>query len=353
MSEDAGIAVVCDGCRYKFRVKSKAAGRTLACPKCKHSVYIPDGSEQTTFDNLPSFEPPAKPSQLMQPSFQAPHIQTQPPAHQAVQVNVSSNSGAHSLGIASMVVGVLSFFICWIPFIGFGLSGLGFVLGAIGCIVAVTRKGSGIGYSIAGTALSSFGLALGMVYMLLLQGVCSGLDEMESQMHQQQADAFGESTETQQVFLDARKPAVLGNVQVEVIGATAGLVPLDRRITGGSTSSEESLLSISLRITNLSDSKKLSYSTWRDTTSFLSTDVCSLRDNFDNTYRRVGFPFSASIRGSTDSDSIYPGESIEDVLVFELPVDSASELFLTLPGQKVGERGEFRLLLDPSLISRT
>ena len=74
---------------------------------------------------------------------------TQP---QTVQVQMLRRGS--SLGVASLVLGTISFAICWVPLLGMlglPLSGLGFVLGLIGILVALVRKGSSIGYPIAGT----------------------------------------------------------------------------------------------------------------------------------------------------------------------------------------------------------
>jgi len=68
-----------------------------------------------------------------------------------------------------MVLGILAFLICWIPFLnllGLPLSRLGVLLGIIGIIISATRGGSGVGFPIAGTAIS--GLALVIVVWMYL-----------------------------------------------------------------------------------------------------------------------------------------------------------------------------------------
>lgn len=69
----------------------------------------------------------------------------------------------NSLGIASMVLGILAFVICWIPILnllGLPLSGLGLLLGIIGIVIAAVRRGSGIGFPIAGAAISGVALVI-------------------------------------------------------------------------------------------------------------------------------------------------------------------------------------------------
>src|SRR5207249_4641219 len=71
----------------------------------------------------------------------------------------------------SMILGILAFLICWIPLvgaIGFPLSALGLLLGVPGVVIALCRKGRGIGFPIAGLAISA--LAAWQWYILMLRG---------------------------------------------------------------------------------------------------------------------------------------------------------------------------------------
>jgi hypothetical protein len=80
-------------------------------------------------------------------------------ASPVIHVNAPASHG-NSLGIASMVLGILAFLICWIPvlnLLGLPLSGLGLLLGII---ISATRRGSGVGFSIAGTAISALALVV-------------------------------------------------------------------------------------------------------------------------------------------------------------------------------------------------
>lgn len=80
-----------------------------------------------------------------------------------------------SMGIASIVLGVLGLLICWIPIfgaLGIPLSGLGLILGVGGFVVAFRRQGSGIGFPITGIAISGLALAIAVsLAMLLAHGV--------------------------------------------------------------------------------------------------------------------------------------------------------------------------------------
>ena len=78
-----------------------------------------------------------------------------------LNVNVKSNS--NSLGIASIVLGVVALLICWIPFVGLisaAFAGVGLVLSLVGLGLSIKRGGQGIGYPIAGIALNGLPLAV-------------------------------------------------------------------------------------------------------------------------------------------------------------------------------------------------
>lgn len=78
---------------------------------------------------------------------------------------------SNSLGISSLILGIISFLVCWVPFLGFGLSGLGFLLGVVAIVVAMSRGGSGVGYGITGVALNSMGVLLGIFYLLVILSI--------------------------------------------------------------------------------------------------------------------------------------------------------------------------------------
>jgi hypothetical protein len=96
--------------------------------------------------------------------------------------NPGSKSGAvsHSLGISSLVLGVVALFFSLIPCLGalsLPLSSLGLLLGILGAVVAVSRSGHGIGYPVAGLALSLMALLLGLFWLVLLDGASHGIED--------------------------------------------------------------------------------------------------------------------------------------------------------------------------------
>ncbi len=99
--------------------------------------------------------------------------------------------------------------------------------------------------------------------------------------------------------------------------------------------SVDDLLMISLVLTNKRDDKKLDFSGWSGASGSAFT-AATLKDDLDNRYKRIGFGFTSEVKGQSKSQSIYPGESGTELLVFETPIGKASTLILSLPTLSVG-----------------
>ena len=79
--------------------------------------------------------------------------------------------GASVLGIISLVIGILGAIISLIPcigmFVGGPIAGIGLLLGVIGLIVSLKGKQSGVGFPIAGSAVSLLGLCIAGVWLAI------------------------------------------------------------------------------------------------------------------------------------------------------------------------------------------
>ena len=145
------IAVTCGGCGKRLKVPDSAAGKRGKCPQCGATVPIPEAEIEPL--PLKAAEPVA-----VQRVAAAPVAVMAPPVQnvQAVAVRVEAPRRGSGLGLAACILGVLAFVICWVPLIGLigvPLSALGLILGLIGLLVAILRKGAGIGFAIAGSAI--------------------------------------------------------------------------------------------------------------------------------------------------------------------------------------------------------
>ena len=179
------IEFSCPKCGRPIRVPDAAAGQSGQCKNCGTSQVVPTPKEfdqlvelieasavVPTSGNLPALAPdwceypvfapppPTFPPMVRPVAGEPP----QQPTH-VVTINVARESGAaHSLGIASMVLGIVALVVIWIPLVGLmvaPLGALGLLLGVVGSFVACRRNGSGIGYSIAGGAISALALLVG------------------------------------------------------------------------------------------------------------------------------------------------------------------------------------------------
>ena len=77
-----------------------------------------------------------------------------------------------------------------------------------------------------------------------------------------------------------------------------------------------------------------------------------LTDNDGNRYRGVSFSAPSVVKDAKTNESIYPGKSIVDAVVFELPIDGAEYLDLKLSAKGCKEDGEFRFRIPAEMINQ-
>jgi hypothetical protein len=335
------ITFSCPKCGRQIRVRDDAAGQSGKCNDCGAAICVPKPQETQILRPRKS-APPAIPDDEF--------LQVGPPQNPvAVQVNVQQPSkAAHSLGIASTVLGILAFLICWIPFVGvlgMPLSGLGLLLGVIGIILAVVRRGSGIGFSIAGSAIC--GLAL-LVAFTVTSAIVKAVDSVAQSARSTSVASDGFVPNSADQWQAASDVAQNDLVRVHVASARVGNVAL--KSFAGESESQDKLLQITLQIDNLSHTKKLDYRGWSGG-MFGITGAGTLEDDAGNRYKRIGFG-GTKVVGQQESESIYPSKSLSDVLVFEAPTDSAKTLRLTLPCSAYGGTGDLRITTPTSSIRK-
>ncbi len=119
-----------------------------------------------------------------------------------------------------------------------------------------------------------------------------------------------------------------GLVEVRYVTARVGKIAF---VAGESKHvSDKDLLQIQLWIENLSESTKLQYKGWGGD-SLASGNKAILRDDLGNVYKPVTFGILHRPAGQRSNESLYPGTSLQDILVFEVPVEKAKLMHLSLP----------------------
>jgi hypothetical protein len=111
------------------------------------------------------------------------------------------------------------------------------------------------------------------------------------------------------------------------------------------TRTRDNYLNITMLVSNLSTGKKMDFTTWRN-------DSATLTDDNGNTYKQIKFDslLNNHYTKAQDDVSIYPTNSFEDLLVFELPVANLKWLHLELPAENFGGSGMLRFEIPPSSI---
>lgn len=382
------ISVTCGGCGQKLKVADTAAGKHGKCPKCGAAVQIPEAELPCdVVEPVPLKRVESAPAQRVYAApiatMPAP-VATQAPPVQTVNVKLPRRGA--SLGIAACILGVLAFLICWVPLIGLvgvPLSALGLILGIIGLLVAVFRKGVGIGFAIAGSAICGLALfvaigstvATGKALEAGAKSMQSALNEGQK-TNQQVMPAAGHKPANRPAQPQARQPqkpapaaapekpaepeeqwasaadtVKQGDVTVRITSVQSGKVPLKAGFGDSESKSADPLLAIEVLIGNAGPNKKVEYHTFMGRGFSIGRDYASLRDNFGNIYKRIDFGISKPI-GSNESESIYPNKSITDVLVFEVPIDTVEYLNLELPAQSFGGTGMLRFRIPASMIQK-
>lgn len=386
------IEFACMHCGKQFKVKDEAAGKKGKCPQCGNMVEVPSPDAEVPLDEVGATIAPVQPHSVTRHAHTQGSPVVQPPplerghVAQAPSVNVHMPKRSSSLGIVSLILGVVAFLICWIPLVGvvsIPISALGVLLAVIGLLVALVRRGSGIGWPIGGGAVSGLALAIGIAQVaaigraaigraaeairqsgehanrtqqeIVTSGASSDSTREATARNTPEADTTGGQSPPsapEPEWASARNAVRQGDIELRVTRVLAGKVPLRSGFDEGESSSKDNLLAIHLEMVNRSQNKKLEYRSWLGRDIAFSRDYATLRDNFGNTYKRISFGFSTEIVGHTESESIYPGKSLGDVLVFELPIDTAEYLRLELPAENFGGEGMLRLQIPADMIQR-
>lgn len=401
------IPVTCPICNCKMKAPDSAAGKRVKCPKCGKALTV-----------LGTIENPPRPSRGIaspkppSPSGHRPerdsvdetgdenggglglHHRTRRPER---EIAPAADRASHSLGIASLVPGASALPFSLIPCIGMlslPLSCSGLLLGIGGGILAVARKGRGIGFPLAGSATSGLALIFGVVWLGFLAAADRSTNAMPRPLAQgneirpskapppvaagtgktggPSASKTATSKPPQEPstsasdqpagadqkdpplsrkhdeWVDAGNTVKLGDVRVSITSAVIDYVSFHD--FGRKKTSRDKLLMIRLKIENMSETRKLEHKGWSSQGGIFEANLPTLTGNFDNLYRLVHFGLGSVVEGQAVGETIYPGKVVEDVAVYEVPVDQAKLLRLELPAAAFGGTGKVRFQIRASQI---
>ena len=263
------------------------------------------------------------------------HPQLQPAP---VQVIVPQRPG-NGLAIASFTCGLLAVLTCCVPIVPWLLSAFGLLFGVLAIFVAFGRGGAGLGFTFAGLALSG----LAFIPILFIGGLIAAwsTNRATRASNTDNAPTVAGKGAAETKVSDVGKPQQQDDIRVTVLRAAIEKVQVSHY---SDKESMDELLTIRLRIENLSGTRKHSYSGWGKSSPFLSDSV-SLADYLGNRYALVHFGALARIVGQVATADIYPEKELEDLLVFERPVDAATAVLLTLPGKNAGAQSDFEFII--------
>ncbi len=146
-------------------------------------------------------------------------------------------------------------------------------------------------------------------------------------------------------------PVQIGTVKVELLKAQFGQVI---RLDPDSVipkRAENATFNVTLKITNLSDSKTVEYRAWTYPGLDRRRALAKLGDDQGFSHPSQSneqFPIQKSVPMLA---RIKAGESVTDILAFELTADKANTFTLTLPAESVGQPGEFTFSIPRSFMN--
>lgn len=361
------ILVGCPYCEKRVSVAASANGRTGQCPNCGRNVSVSRSSPQDARHSSTSPSPTAS-SQLESHwkhqsssgvgetkarSFEEWERQLFPQLTEEEEALLGGDEAQQNsriplmLGIASLVVGVVSTLAYWIPTVGLPIGAIGFFLGVAGVIVSLSKNGPGFGFAMGGAVLSLGSVGVGATYLVILAMIPNwDVDQSSRRVLQKTFEPIIPVEWTPSTL-----PLRSGNVQLQIQSMAVEQVSLESTTDDATFVSSDKYLVIWIAIFNLSDGEDVVFESWSQNSTLATADrETVLIDRSDRLYEQINLKRSQRVRGSVDSDTIPPGGLIECALVFERPKPSADRLRLSLPAQNTEEEGFFYFEIDATQI---
>jgi len=145
------------------------------------------------------------------------------------------------------------------------------------------------------------------------------------------------------VWEQADKTVRLGDLEVSI----ADVAVETQRL------SPETLLLIRLRLTHAGKKGELRYRSWGLAETAAATHLATLTEANGQKLRMRKFTPTARLKDQIPSAMLAPGETIDDVIVFEEPPEDVKLLRLSLPGAAYGAKGAIRFEIPGPIERRT
>jgi hypothetical protein len=342
------VVTECSSCGSKLTVPEHLLDREVKCPRCG-TVQV----AATTTKQPPPSQPLSGKSPRNADDDDDDERPVRPVRSVRKDASTETNGVALGLGIASLALGVVTLPFAFIPCIGMysiPVSAVSLILGVSGIIVVAASKKGSYGFPIAGSVVSFVSIAVVGLWFL----VCAGLIKGVTEGAKQNLEQFGKQLEEQQRreaadWVDASQNSVThGDVRIRIASVTLGRVDLQG--AAKKQQSDDDNLVIRITIENTAAENNISYKGW-STAAGVSPDAATLRDNFIAVYSAVTFarPVKGQVR---NPQTIKPGQSLEDILVFQKPLNNPQELRLELPAAAFGGLGKIKFRIPAAMIKR-
>ena len=166
------------------------------------------------------------------------------------------------------------------------------------------------------------------------------------------------TSEPTEKWYDASKEGILiGDIEVKIKKVAIGKVVSVGIMGDSEYKSKDDYLLVYLSVRNNNPHKKHDVRSWGHNIYYGTTsnnEAITLVDNYDNTYDRSFTQDTNNLKEGYISASLYPNKSIDDIAVFEIPVDGIEYLRLKLSVKWVDnkEEGFYRFQIPASMIKR-
>ncbi|MFN7019701.1 MAG: hypothetical protein ACK4WH_00050 [Phycisphaerales bacterium] len=306
---------------------------------------------------------------------------TDPPDQCSAQ---PSGSTSRDLGRVALGLGVVGLLMCWIPVVGavsMPICLIGLCAGGFGAWTAHTqlqrsRRASGsLAMPVGGAAVSLIALTVSGIFSL------GPADAAEPPVRAAAADrsTASASTPVQQRSLaivgshtsgdggsiftskprpvsdktpaEPPKPVMLGSAEIELVSAQVESVLLagdQGRLIGETT---ERMLVVKVRVRNTGETP-IQYKSLAGDEGNLDARAATLADERGVRYRRATFEIGIHPAGRVAQETLDPGRTLTDALVFHVPPEAMGTATLVLQGRSVGVEGTAELTFPASLIKR-